>query len=209
MAECDEVLVLVMETSLGKGSVSLLKNGLQIDCAEGSESVSKVDDLLVLIEKLLESNGYKRANIDKIYVSKGLGSLTGSRIGLATAKGLSDSLSIEVVPFSILEALAAFLKVRELQTFLICAKSKNSNTVFLQGFRADSGGELNKITERITVKSVDLISVIGGFGVEFDYLAVSKELFEIFKLELSDGAVLRNTVITIFDQKMPEIIGIK
>jgi hypothetical protein len=77
----------------------------------------------------------------------------------------------------------------------------------LQGFRADSGGELNKITERITVKSVDLISVIGSFGFEFDYLAVSKELFEIFKLELSDSAVLRNTVITVFDQKMPEILG--
>lgn len=106
MSEAEEKLILGLETGLDGGSVSIIRNGKQIDFAVGQGNVSRSEDLLFLIGKLLENNSLKKTAIGQIVVSDAPGSLTGLRIGQAIAKGLGDSLGAKVQTLPILEALA-------------------------------------------------------------------------------------------------------
>jgi tRNA threonylcarbamoyladenosine biosynthesis protein TsaB len=61
--------------------------------------------LLALVEEALAGIGLERGDLDGIAVTRGPGSFTGVRVGVATAKGLALALGIPVVGVSSLEAL--------------------------------------------------------------------------------------------------------
>jgi tRNA threonylcarbamoyladenosine biosynthesis protein TsaB len=62
--------------------------------------------LLAMVDELLTQAGVPWAAIDRIAVGVGPGTFTGLRVGVATARGLAQSLSTEVVGVSSLMALA-------------------------------------------------------------------------------------------------------
>lgn len=64
------------------------------------------EQLLPMIHQLLQLCECPLSEIDVLAVSLGPGSFTGIRIGVATAKGLAQALSIPVVGVNSLEALA-------------------------------------------------------------------------------------------------------
>ena len=78
--------ILGIETAIQGGSLSLLREGLEIDFWIGEKNISKAEDVLEQISKILKRNDLKK--VDLIAVSTGPGSATGLRIGLATAYGL-------------------------------------------------------------------------------------------------------------------------
>jgi len=62
--------------------------------------------LMPLLDSMLTESAVDREKIDAIAVAAGPGSFTGLRIGLATARGLAQGLTIPAVPVCTLEALA-------------------------------------------------------------------------------------------------------
>ena len=62
--------------------------------------------LLPTIEKVLNAAQWQPGELDLIAVTTGPGSFTGLRIGLATAKGLGDTLHIPLVGVNTIDALA-------------------------------------------------------------------------------------------------------
>ena len=68
--------------------------------------VSRGEDLLIGIERLLADGDVGRDAIDMIAVSVGPGSFTGIRIGIATALGLCSSLEIMCVGVNAFEAIS-------------------------------------------------------------------------------------------------------
>jgi tRNA threonylcarbamoyladenosine biosynthesis protein TsaB len=63
--------------------------------------------LLGLVEQVLRDGGVTWEEVSRLAVGVGPGGFTGLRIGIATARALSQSRALEVVPVSSLEALAA------------------------------------------------------------------------------------------------------
>lgn len=100
------VRVLAMDTSTDLGSVAVV-----IDGALAAELGAKVrarhgETLLPLIGAALDHAGLAREDVELIAVGVGPGSFTGTRIGLATAKGLALALDRPLVGVSSLRAIA-------------------------------------------------------------------------------------------------------
>jgi tRNA threonylcarbamoyladenosine biosynthesis protein TsaB len=62
--------------------------------------------LMPLIAQAIQESGLKRTDLELIAVGVGPGSFTGLRIGIATAKGISEGLGIPAVGVSTLKAIA-------------------------------------------------------------------------------------------------------
>jgi len=99
-------IILAIESAICGGSISLIRDGVEVANWIGKSDVSKAEDLLVNIDALITANNVSRQEIDIIAVSAGPGSFTGIRIGIATALGLKNGLGIEMSSQSALKAMA-------------------------------------------------------------------------------------------------------
>lgn len=66
----------------------------------------QAERLLALIDQALEAAGVGRSDLGLVAVTRGPGSFTGLRVGVATAKGIAFALGLPVAGVSSLEALA-------------------------------------------------------------------------------------------------------
>lgn len=104
--------ILNIETSSTNCSVSLSKNGKLISIMEeNDEKYSHSTKLHLFIKDVLEESNINVNELSAVSVSKGPGSYTGLRIGVAAAKGLCFSLDIPLISISTLLILAKQVKV--------------------------------------------------------------------------------------------------
>lgn len=99
-------IILSIETAIRGGSISLLRGGTEIDFWVGQSEISKSEDILDEIKKILEKNEVDKKSIKLLLFSNGPGSFTGIRIGAATALGLRRSLKCNFAGVSVLESMA-------------------------------------------------------------------------------------------------------
>jgi tRNA threonylcarbamoyl adenosine modification protein YeaZ len=99
-------IVLSIETGIRGGSLSLLRNGVEIDGWKGAENVSKAEDILEQTAKLFTRSGVPKENVSLITFSSGPGSATGLRIGQAIARGLSKAINCSIKTVPVFDALA-------------------------------------------------------------------------------------------------------
>lgn len=130
-------VILSIETAVEGGSLSVLRNEIEIDGWSGTLEISKAEDVLEQTAKLLSENNIERNQIKLISVSKDVGSLTGRKIGLALAKGLTKSLKCGLVEISLLEAL--LLEVKEnFEGACVTAAASGRNNIWWQIFRMEN-----------------------------------------------------------------------
>lgn len=103
-------LILSIETSTPTCSVAIHQNGKLIAQKLIVEEGGHSKQVTVLIDSLLQENGFNLSQIEAIAVSIGPGSYTGLRIGLATAKGLCFGLEIPLIALPTLKILAQGLR---------------------------------------------------------------------------------------------------
>lgn len=100
------MLVLAADTSLPILSVALVNDGALAGTVALEGRGSRNEKLLPAIDWLLAENGVDRHQLDLFAVTRGPGSFTGVRIGLATMQGLAMALGRSVFAMSTHEAAA-------------------------------------------------------------------------------------------------------
>ena len=100
------MLILAADTSLPILSVALVKDGQLLGATALEGRSSRNEKLLPAIDWLLGETGSDRTAIDLFAVTRGPGSFTGVRIGLATMQGMALALGKPVCAMSTHEAIA-------------------------------------------------------------------------------------------------------
>ena len=114
-------LILSIETSTHVCSVALHEDAQLIGVYELFTEKSHASAITLLIDQLLHNAGFQLADVSAVAVSKGPGSYTGLRIGVATAKGLCYALDKPLLSVSTLQAMAyGVSKQYPIKDFLFC-----------------------------------------------------------------------------------------
>jgi tRNA threonylcarbamoyladenosine biosynthesis protein TsaB len=99
-------LILSIETSTSVCSVALHQDTKLLGVYELFTEKSHASAITLLIDNLMQQSGHLLEDVSAIAVSKGPGSYTGLRIGVATAKGICFALDKPLIAVSTLEAMA-------------------------------------------------------------------------------------------------------
>ena len=91
------MLVLGLETSGEMGSVGVINSEEALAEISFAAILKHGEKLLPAVQSALDLAEVEREEIELIAVATGPGSFTGLRIGLATAKGLSEALGTPIV----------------------------------------------------------------------------------------------------------------
>ena len=107
-------VILNLETATTNCSVSVARDGQLLAIhEENSKDYSHSEQLHLFIESVLQEAQLSMQDIEAVAVSKGPGSYTGLRIGVAAAKGLCFALDIPLISTPTLESLARQLHITE------------------------------------------------------------------------------------------------
>lgn len=112
--------ILGIETTGAFASVALVKDGETVQEVRGSDRFSHLQNLMPQVKTVLEDSRSSLEDIDLIAVSAGPGSFTGIRIGVSSARALSQMTGIPCAAVSSLEALALNAAEAASEETLIC-----------------------------------------------------------------------------------------
>jgi len=96
------VLILAFDTATAVATTALVDDGEVL-----AERVSRPVTLLEDVDALFRQAGARPSDVDALAVGTGPGSFTGTRVGLAVARGLGLSLGVPAAGVSTLDALTA------------------------------------------------------------------------------------------------------
>ena len=142
-------LVLGIESAIAGGSICITSNGREVDSWVGNQSISKAEELLPNIDRLMRENSISLKDFDRIIVSSGPGSFTGIKVGISTVMGLRASTGMISLSISTLHALSAIL-----DDDLIAAIPVGRGTICFQSF-----AKSQPISEPKLVDQAELIEI--------------------------------------------------
>ena len=155
------MIVLSIDSSSKVATVALLKDDMLIGEYVVNDKREHSVLLMPMIEKLLEESGLSVDDIDGYVVSKGPGSFTGLRIGMATIKGLSFGSTKPYISLSSLDALAYSLVNFD---GLICPIMDALRSNVYTGIYKGVNDELETVLEPTPMEIEDLVSLLKEKG---------------------------------------------
>lgn len=165
------MIILGIDTSHNKCSVAISDGDKIITALVSKKPSSQAEELLLMIEQILAQTNLSYDNIDYLAVTKGPGSFTGIRIGLAASRGIVMASKIRAVSVSSFEAInfRILQAVKKFDYSVVLINAYRSQ-IYAQAF--DSLGsavaepsllDINDVTDYI--KQVKGIVAVGGSGL--------------------------------------------
>ncbi len=151
--------------------------------------------LLAMIGELLSRAGTSWSALDRIAVGLGPGTFTGLRVGIATARGLAQSLSVELVGVSSLQALAVGASADRANRGVLAVIDARRGEAFACAYRVDGRRSLAELTAPRALAPEELGDVLAGVDVAdgergCEWLAVGDGAIRFREhLELAGAAV--------------------
>ena len=99
------MLVLALDTTTRRGSVALVRDGVELESYAGDEGVTHGQRLPGDLVRVLDRQKLSLGDVDLFAVAAGPGSFTGLRIGIATMQGLALASGKPIIGVSALDAL--------------------------------------------------------------------------------------------------------
>ena len=151
-------MILALNTSTLQYGLALLREDGNV-LAEHFLSKGKghFGGLMPALDFLLTNSGTGIHNVRGIIVAVGPGSFTGLRVGLSTAKGLSQGLDVPIIGVTSLEALASQLNYSAFPVISVLDSRKNE--FFAGRFAWDHKHLLVRNGEDVCIKAEDLSSL--------------------------------------------------
>ena len=103
---CKDMKVLAIETTGKYGSASVIDETGRVFSAASSEEMNHLRGMITLIDEAVREAGITKDELTHVAASAGPGSFTGIRIGVTTARIMSQMLGIPCIAVSTLEAMA-------------------------------------------------------------------------------------------------------
>jgi len=123
--------ICAVETSTPVGSVALFENGVLLAESEQRASNAHGEALLPTLQDLLAGAGWKARDVDRWAVGVGPGSFTGTRIGVATVKGIAIATGAEVVGVNAFEVVSEGVTIADGE-ILVAMLDAQRGEVFVQ-----------------------------------------------------------------------------
>ena len=141
------MLMLALESSAKACSAALFEDENMLALSIQTSGLTHSRTLLPMAEDMLRNTDKKPEDLGLVAVSRGPGSFTGLRIGLAEAKGLCWALEIPAVGVSTLEAMAYGGPVLDGQ-MLCCCMDARRGQVYNALFTVEGGKPVRLTPDR-------------------------------------------------------------
>lgn len=176
VSRLDKVRILALDSSSQAASVALCEGNVLV--AESSINIRSTHSqtLLAQLDSLLNDAGWTLSDLDLVAVVAGPGAFTGLRIGLATAKGLGQALSLPVVTVSSLHAVAMNLPFSPLPVCVFLDARKKE--VYCQTFRWQNAAFVSIDAARVLAPEKALAALAGEVILAGDGVPVYQALIE-------------------------------
>lgn len=176
--------ILALDSSSKAASCALVSEGRLIGEYYIDSGLTHSQTLMPMIEQLCNTSGISLQQVDRIAVSKGPGSFTGLRIGMANAKALAFALNIPCAGISTLLSLAYNLHGREgicatvldarcHQVYYALFQLRHDKVIRLQ---EDAAAPMESLLESLTKMSGPIFLVGDGATLCFDYIKLYPDL---------------------------------
>lgn len=154
------MITLTIDSSSKVATAALIKDGNLLGEIILNDKKEHSIILMTIIEGLLKFNKLNIDDIDGYIVSKGPGSFTGLRIGMATIKGLSFGSNKPYVSISSLDALAYSVSTFNGIICPIMDALRNSVYTCLYKSSKSSPDSLNKLEKLMDYSALDLDELV-------------------------------------------------
>lgn len=184
------MIILALDSTAVTATVALLDNDSVIGVSSVHNKLTHSEKLLPMIDELLKNSSYTIDDVELLSVSRGPGSFTGVRIGIATVKGLAFKNNVSVAGVSALAALAEnfrSLSYKTISSFVICpCMDARRNELYNALFEYD-GIDIKRLKEDraisceellLELENIDKPILINGDGAEKLYCFLNEIGFD-------------------------------
>ena len=131
--------LLALDTSLAACSVALWRDGTIVAAESLPMAKGQAEVLVPLIQRICADASTALSDVDAIGVTRGPGTFTGIRIGLATARGLALANGCPVIGISTLVAIAATAALPAGPTDILVVQDARRGDVYVELIDGSSG----------------------------------------------------------------------